>query len=233
MSAMLLMEQRGSCTASEAAAELGISRTAAMRILTTLHAKKYAVRDLTQRFSLGPAVLGLAKRTTPELAAAGAPHIHDLTYRLGETVVLAVAEHDEAVIVAQSLGMASTLRVEYEIGYRQPLSKGASGLAILAHLPDDDLRVRDAELSPSILAEIRNTGIARSEGEIRSGMVGIAAPVHLPPDGIAGSLAIVVPASRADDLETHTDLLRSTADLIRNAYRSLLETSRRAEQQAR
>ncbi|MBL3680122.1 IclR family transcriptional regulator domain-containing protein [Leucobacter chromiireducens] len=178
-------------------------------------------------------LIALAADIPSELAIAADPHVADLAERLGETVVLAILEGDHSVIVTQSLGATSPLRVEHEIGFRQPLSRGASSLAILAHLPEDDERVARSGITAEELFAIRARGYALSKGQIRIGMFGIAAPLYQETARVAGSLAVIAPESRALRLTAHTELLRSTADLIRNAYRALRETSRAAEEYAR
>ncbi|WP_140393349.1 IclR family transcriptional regulator [Leucobacter sp. 7(1)] len=230
---LLLLERTGARSTAEVAAELALSRNSARRILDTLHGRGFVVRDAAQRFRLGPTLISIAAELPSELAIAADPHVTDLAERLGETVVLAMLEGEHSVIVTQSLGVTSPLRVEHEIGFRQPLSRGASSLAILAHLPGDDDRVARSGVAATELAAIRARGYALSVGHIRTGMIGIAAPLYRETARVAGSLAVIAPETRAQDLTRHAELLRSTADLIRNAYRSLRETSRIAEESPR
>lgn len=230
---LLFLEGSGPRTVAEIAAELGLSSNAARRIVETLHARGFVVRDAAQRLRLGPALLTVAADLPTELAIAAQPHVVELADRLGETVVLAMLEGEHSVIVTQGLGAASPLRVEHEIGFRQSLSRGASSLAILAHLPPEDERVARSGVPAAALAEIRARGYARTEGDIRAGMVGIAAPLYRQSASIAGSLAIIAPTTRAGILSEHAELLRSTADLIRNAYRSLRASGRVSEETPR
>lgn len=229
--ALLFLERRGASTTTEVAEGLKVARSSAARILKTLHARGFVVRDLEQRFVLGPALLRVATNAPGELAVAAKPHMQELSYRLGETVLLAIREGEESVIVAQSIGSAGPLRIEHELGHQQPLSRGASGLAILAHLPLEVNRAADSQAAATELAIIRAQGFARTEGDIRHGMVGVAVPIFDEVDFVIGSLAVVVPLERAARLEANTALLQQTVSVTRNAYLSLLEAARVTEGQ--
>jgi DNA-binding IclR family transcriptional regulator len=62
--------------------------------------------------------------------------MQELASATGETVVLSVPDHLEAVAIEQVPGRRHPLRVEYDLGSRRPITKGASGRAMLAFLGD-------------------------------------------------------------------------------------------------
>jgi DNA-binding IclR family transcriptional regulator len=129
-----------------------------------------------------------------------------------------VAETGETAVVTRRIGLAAVclqqvessqpLRVSLQPGSMSPLHAGAIGRVLLAYaLPEiiEEVVAGGLErVTPSTpdeavlretLAEIRETGIARSEGELISGSVGIAAPIFRN-DGIVGAVGVVGPKAR-------------------------------------
>jgi DNA-binding IclR family transcriptional regulator len=103
--------------------------------------------------------------------------------------------------IADAASARVDFRSSYERGLPMPLTSGATGKVILAHLPARRVRAllgggADAALAAA-LAEIRRRGFAVTAGEIDAGLVGIAAPVVVAEDGTVASLSLVV---RAADL---------------------------------
>jgi DNA-binding IclR family transcriptional regulator len=95
-------------------------------------------------------------------------------------------------------------------GQRRPLFAGAASKVILAHLPPHQLRalferhraaIADAALGPDwdafrvALRTIRKAGYCITQGEFRSGIVGIAAPLFNAAGEVLGSLGIAAEAS--------------------------------------
>ncbi|GAA1633762.1 IclR family transcriptional regulator [Georgenia ruanii] len=216
---LLELERSDGQTVSQLAAALSLNRTVAQRIVTTLHRRAAVSRDLEGRYWLGPLLIALAERLPHELSIVSAPLVGELARRAQETVVVAARDGAEAVVVARENGSSSPLRVEYEVGFRQPINRGASSLAILAHLDEATARRHVAASDLPALAKIREQGYARSEGQLRAHMVGIAAPILAGELGVVGSIAIIVPSARATRLEGFLDDVVETAARIGRAYR--------------
>src|SRR5699024_3804137 len=81
---------------------------------------------------------------------------------------------DECVaILAAEPRDHTVLNINYRVGARHPLDRGASGIAILASRPksaDDNEFVREA----------RRLGYSLTRGQLQSGAIGVACPVALP-----------------------------------------------------
>lgn len=207
----------GHRTIAQLIEDLGLSRSAAQRVLASLHRRALVTKAPQGGYVLGPALIRLAQHLPHPLAAAGAAEINRLGRRTGETVVLAVPSGDEAVVVASNPGRTRQLRVEYEAGFRHELASGASGIAILAFLAAENHGVPMGPELETRLDQVRRAGIARTEGQLRDHMIGLAAPI-LHGDQVLGSIAIIAPSLRAETIETYTDDLRAAAAGIARAW---------------
>lgn len=216
--ALLELERRDGRTVSQLAGALSLNRTVVQRIVTTLHRRAALTRDVEGRYWLGPLLIALGEHLPHELAVAGAPFVRDLARRAQETVVVAARDGAEVVVVARENGSSSPLRVEYEVGFRQPITSGATGIAVLAHLDEVEARRLASASDVAALGQVRAQGYARSAGQVRPGMVGVAAPVLAGEAGVVGSVAIVAPVMRAERLEGLLDDLVDTAGQIGDAY---------------
>jgi DNA-binding IclR family transcriptional regulator len=220
---LLELERSDGQTIAEVAVGLSLNRTVAQRIMSTLHRRGTVLRDLDNRYWLGPLLIAIARDTPDELAIVAAPLVRELAERTDETVIVARDQHDESVIVARQNGHQNPLRVEYEVGFRQPLSRGATSLAILAYRdPSHARRLLEAgDLAQ--LERIRGEGYAHTEGQIRADMIGLAAPIF-DGDEVVGSLGIVLPSARAGRVpDLVPELLRASANLSGAVHRHAVE----------
>ncbi|MER7211344.1 helix-turn-helix domain-containing protein [Streptosporangium sp. NPDC000239] len=154
----LLSDGRPGRTPTELAAELGLSRPAVYRLLTTLQNEGFVRRDGEGRLHLGFGVLVLARAVQPLLREGALPALRRLAEEVGATAHLTVAEGEDGLAVAVVEPSWTDMHVAYREGSRHPLTKGAAGLAVLA------------------LREGR-TGHVVTEGHLQEGARGIAAPV--------------------------------------------------------
>lgn len=202
-------------TVSEVSEMTGLNRTVVHRMLASLHERGFVRRE-GDLYSPGAVFVRFAAKVEPALRTVARPVMRDLSAATEETVVLSVPDHLDAVAVEQVPGREHPLRVEYEPGSRGPITKGASGRAILA-FHDEELLARalrtvsHPEEQAAVLAEVRAAGYALSRDELRNGVHGIAAPVWAKGEAIA-SLSVIVPAQRGEVLLGHLDaLLQATA----------------------
>lgn len=157
-------------TAGEVASELGVHRSIAYRLLAALVRQGFAHRDGAGRHRPGVAFYTLAELARPPLLEAARPVLHDLAAQLGVTACLVVAEAGQAVAVAVVEPPGAGPRLSYRVGSRDPLERGAGGLALLAARPA-------AEGEPDRVAEVRSRGYAATGEELIPGVFGVAAPV--------------------------------------------------------
>ncbi len=205
---LLTVADRGEVRAEELALLLDTPTSTVYRYLRTLTAFGFVDRR-DGRYLLGPRlVIGSGTIVTSEqLIRIADPVLRHLVGEVGETAVITRRIGLSAVCLHQ-VESSQALRVAFEPGAMSPLHAGAIGRVLLAYaMPEivDEVIGRGLEqVTPatpdeavlrSMLSETRETGIARSEGELVSGSVGIAAPIFRD-DGIVGAVGVIGPDTR-------------------------------------
>ena len=194
----------GPVTAADLARVCDMNRTVVHRLLSTLEARAY-IRRGNNGYVLGGAIVKLARRLEKDVSAVAKPHMNRLAERIGETVVLHCLDKDQAMVVEQALGAKHLVRVQHTPGSRHPLFQGASGWALLAFQDEKTItrilkRIGDTEVARKRIDEIRSLKYAVSHDELQMGVHGIAAPLFDGAGDCIASIAILVPAGRADTL---------------------------------
>jgi DNA-binding IclR family transcriptional regulator len=202
--------------------EFGLSKATVHRMLGTLRARGYVVQDpLTARYSFGStaAQLSAPPGAAETLTSACMPAMRWLWRKTGETVLLAVRDGDKAVVV-EKLDSSRPVLSTYPLGRLMPLHAVSSGLALLAHLPHDEVQAilatsclvqhtpHSRVTSEAVWTEIRSVrqkGYAINREGFRDGVSGVAAAVHEGcPGPVAAAIAVCVPSARfepqVDDL---------------------------------
>jgi DNA-binding IclR family transcriptional regulator len=218
LTVLLKLVDEGPRSAAELARELGLNRTVVHRLLATLHERGFVTR-LDRGYAPGPILVRIAERVQPELRAAAAGVMARLGRQVGETIVMHVADGDDAVVLEQYAASTHVVRVEHDIGSRHSLAAGASGRALLAFMAPAtvDRLVRRSERPESLereLEAVRHLGYAISHDELQLGVHGLAVPVVDATGRALASLAILVPAARAGGLLDHLEALAAAAPEI-------------------
>jgi DNA-binding IclR family transcriptional regulator len=187
------------------ASAAGLTKSTAYRLLRVLQEESYLTHNDSGGYSIGSNLMSLAAAVMPraDLYASARPVLRALADMSGETATLHVRAGDEAVLV---LGAESDyeLRRAARLGSSTPLHRGASGRAILAHLPPDDVAAvlaradhdGDVEETLAALAAIRKQGVALSAGANHPGLRGIAVPILTADGHPVASVAVSGPADR-------------------------------------
>jgi DNA-binding IclR family transcriptional regulator len=191
-------------TATELSRRTGLSRPTLYRLMRTLerHGFVDAVGE-PQRFRLGATIGRLGSRWTSslDLAPLAQPALRALHELTGETVALFALRGDRRMCLVE-IPSAQPLGFQRGVGYSEAIATGASGRAILAHLPGPPPRSCDGEQPRALAAElarVRERGWAVSRGELIAGAVAIAAPFFGADGRVAGSLAVFGPEARLDE----------------------------------
>lgn len=186
----------GPVTIADAAVAIGVHRTVAHRLVTTLADRGYLHREAAGGYRLGGTCLALASAVS-DLRTTARPLLEDLARRTDETVHLVVLAGQDVVFL-DSVESSQALRVASRIGRRLPAYATSVGKAWLASLDLDRLHqlYPDATLPPitgrtlttrteleRVLATVRRRGYATNEGESEAGV---------------GSLGVVVRTERAE-----------------------------------
>lgn len=205
---LLTVADRGEVRAEELSLLLDTPTSTVYRYLRTLTAFGFVDRR-DGRYLLGPRlVIGSGTNVTSEqLIRIADPVLRYLVAETGETAVI-TRRIGLAAVCLHQVESAHPLRVALEPGSMSPLHAGAIGRVLLAYaLPEivDEVIAHGLEkvtrktpgeaVLRESLAETRETGIARSESELVSGSVGIAAPIFRD-GGIVGAVGIIGPEGR-------------------------------------
>jgi DNA-binding IclR family transcriptional regulator len=207
-----LVDAGGTLTAAELSrrAELPLSST--YRLVQSLERHGFVERRQRGTIALGLRVLELARhvedRLQPSLLEPALPLMQELAREHGETVLLT------APVGTSSIGLASVespqpIRLTYARWRLAPLTHGASGKVLLAHLDEawaeTVLAAAATELDVAALrrelAGIRARGYATSTGELDPGASGVAAPVLDRSRRLIAGLTLAGPTERVRPAE--------------------------------
>ncbi len=221
----------------ELAGLLGVSASTAHRLLTDLEGLGMVTRAPAGSYRLGMEFLRLAWTASSRfpLRDAASDVLAELAARSGESSFFGLYnEQRHQMMFAVSVESPHPLRYTVPQGVWLPLHAGASGLAILAFLPDEvqaavargglDPLTERTLVDPGQLAErldrIRRDGYAISHGERINGAIAIAAPVVGPAGAVIGDVGITVPESRFNAAATSelAGLVRSSAEALTRRF---------------
>src|SRR4051812_32610633 len=185
--------ERPAMSLSEVAAQVGLARPTARRLLLTLEELGF-VRSTGGQFELTPRVLelGMAYIGALGLWDIARPHLAELVAVTGESSSMAQLDGSDIVYVARvAVPKLITLRVE--IGTRFPAAQTSQGKVLLAALSPDELAgvlaqpsrsglprflPRDPGAFGEELCTIRARGWALADEELAPGIRSVAAPVR-------------------------------------------------------
>ncbi|MEV2278710.1 IclR family transcriptional regulator [Nocardiopsis sp. NPDC049922] len=203
---------RGEMGVTEIAAELGVHKSTASRLVYTLQARQLVEQHGERgRFSIGIGMLRFAGAVAGQLdiVQIGTSVCEELAERLGETVNVAVLDSANAINVSQALG-TSAVAAQNWIGQRTPSHATASGKVLLAFLPPGELEellagdlvsytartITDARELGELLTQVAEDAYATSFEELEPGLHAIAVPVFGPGEEVVAAISASGPAYR-------------------------------------
>lgn len=207
-----LAAQRGPVAAASVAAALGLPRSTVYRLLAVLEERGFVVHlPEAQRYGLGVAAFELSggfARQQP-LSQLGHPLLADLVDRVGESAHLAVLHGRDVLYIVEERAPRRPHLVT-DVGVRLPAHLTASGRAMLARLPKEQVRalfpdaaafVDRTGIGPTRYSELRHLldtaaaeGHATENGEITPGMASVAVAVTDHVGWPAAAVAVTFPA---------------------------------------
>jgi DNA-binding IclR family transcriptional regulator len=161
-------------TAQQVADHVGVHRTIAYRLLSTLTQNRYVVKGDDGRYRPAAMLAVLGASFDNNLRALSVPTLRTLADDLGTTVSLLVAEGDQQVAIAVIVPTLVFYQLSFHEGSRHPIERGAAGLALLASMPP---RPGERDLVPLT----REQGWVITHGEIEPDTYGLAVPVRRRP----------------------------------------------------
>lgn len=215
---LILLGEKGPSSSADLARAAGLNRTVVHRLLTTLHDHGFIART-EAGYIPGTVIMRMASQVYPELRAAACQAVESLADETAETVVLDIADGDDAVVLDQAVAANRLVRVKHDVGSRHSLEGGAGGRALLAFLELSTVeRVVSRQPEPaslrSELEQVRQRGYAISHDELQDGVYAAAVPVLDAEERVVASLAVLVPATRATDMEQYVAaLLAASRDI--------------------
>jgi IclR family transcriptional regulator, acetate operon repressor len=208
---LVLLQRRGQLRVSDAAADLGVARSTAHRLLAMFRYRGFATQNSDKSYSPGPvfARAGFGARAPLDIRAVSRPHLEWLNGRLDETVhVMVLAGTDVAFI--GSVEASQALRVGSRAGFTMPAHLTSGGKALLAELtagelaaifpggPPADTRFGSADLAGfhRALQTVRRRGYGVNLGESERGIHAVGACVHGPGRRAVAALTVSAPSVR-------------------------------------
>ncbi len=191
-----LARQRGPVAARTLATALEIPRSTVYHLLTTLQQQGFVVHlESEHRWGLGTAAFELAggyARQQP-LARLGRPLIANLADRAGESAHLAVMSGRDVLYIVEERAPRRPALVS-DVGVRLPAHLTATGRAMLAALPREQVRALFPDRSAfadrtgrgpqnagelrELLRRVRHEGFATEDGEVTEGLRSVAVAVR-------------------------------------------------------
>ncbi len=194
-------------TAQQVADHVGVHRTIAYRLLSTLAQRRYVVKGEDGRYRPAAALAVLGASFDNNLRQLSVSTLRTLADDLGATVSLLVAEGDQQVSVAVIVPTLIFYQLSFHEGSRYPLDRGAAGVALLASMAP---RPGERDLVPLT----REQGWVITHGEIEPDTYGLAVPVHRRPPS---------PATCINLISHRKDVLMDGRDAVITAARRLSE----------
>ncbi|MEM7273547.1 MAG: helix-turn-helix domain-containing protein [Actinomycetota bacterium] len=185
------------------AADLGVHRSVAYRIIRTLEDHHLVRRDEDGRCHPGVGLAVLARSARTAVQAAAIDELAALANRVRLTSFLVLRDGSEAVTVESIEPAGSLVGVSYKPGTRHPVDRGAPGIALLAAGPP-------AVGERPEVDEARRRGWASSRAEVIPGMASVAAPLV----GHEASVAVIsLAADDRDEAELATAVMAAAASI--------------------
>lgn len=206
------LRDSGQVRVSDVAAELGIARSTAHRLLAMLVYRDFAVQAEDRSYRPGPAIAAEPLRGEPaqRLRQAMRPHMEALCDQVAETINLVVRLGTQTRFL-HTVESAQVLRVGDRQGTVLPAWKTSGGKALLAELPDVQLTalLRGAAGRPpegmtaaerrSLVSElrlVRDQGYAENIQESESGVCAIGLCLRDKTGDPVAALSVSAPSVR-------------------------------------
>jgi DNA-binding IclR family transcriptional regulator len=217
-----ILARDGDAGVTEIAAELGVHKSTASRLLAALDRRELVAQDSARgRFRLGVGIVRLAGAVGRglDVVRESRPVCQALAGQVGETVNIAVLSGRDALYLDQVAGPAA-LSPHNWAGQRIPLHATSDGKVLLAYLPPAQAEeclaaaplprftehtITDLAEFPRLLAEVRRRGYATAVDELEAGLTAVAAPVLNSEERVIASISASgpsfrIPASRIAEL---------------------------------
>ncbi|WP_052216948.1 IclR family transcriptional regulator [Thermincola ferriacetica] len=219
----------------EAAEKLGIHKSSASRLLSTMRDHNFVRLNSNGKYELGYAVFEMAHALSEgmDVRKIGRPFLEQLNKTSNETVHLAVLDGIE-IVYLDKIDTSRPIRMYSRIGKRAHVYCTGVGKALLAYLPDEKIdqilaqikmksftarTIVDREHMMNEIREIRVNGIAWDRGEHEDDIYCMAAPVFDFTNKVIASISIsaTITYTPEEELAKYAGLLSQTAEAFSRA----------------
>lgn len=211
---MELLADRGALGLMEISAVVGLHKSTVHRLLMSLVYMGYVKQDeATQKYFLSYKVVGMAGKilNRMDILPVARPYLERLSDISGETIHLVQREGSNIFYIYKIEAKVGTIRMVSHVGMVLPMYCSGVGKAILATLPEDELRrvwegsavekktaktITDFGEMQRVLAEVRERGYALDDEENEEGVRCLAACVRDCQREVKYAFSISGPVSR-------------------------------------
>ena len=220
----IIADLGGEASLTDIAGKAGLNVSTCHHLLSTLVSKGYAARVPNRRsYALGARVLYLSQvcLRQVDLPRRATPFIERINVSTGETIHLAVLQGNSIIKILKRDARHAIRIDSSSLGRTDAAHATATGKAIMAWLPESDIRQMMAEhgmkrftdktitdLAPlfDALAGVRRDGYATDREEFVSGVICVAAAIQDHAGAVIGAIGASTPTMRASD--QHLALIR-------------------------
>ncbi|WP_231849731.1 IclR family transcriptional regulator [Saccharopolyspora erythraea] len=208
-----LAHHGGGASVTVLAAESGIARPTAFRLLSTLE-REGLVHRVDNNYSLGWELARLGRHADPHagLVSRVQPALDELAAELSETVTLAVPtpRHDFDIVAEATGPHVVGVAVHKVVGKRFPLHATSTGKTLLAEMSPEQVRdllpeeleafasrtIVDREALLRELKEVHEQGYAVIDNELEEELLSVSRPVRDSAGAVAAVLTVEGPRYR-------------------------------------
>jgi IclR family acetate operon transcriptional repressor len=217
-----IAEAGGETTLTELSRHTQLNISTCHHLLSTLVNRGYVAKVPVRRsYALGARILYLSNASLQvDLPARAAPFIERINEKTGETVHLAVLQGDALLKVAKRESRHPVRVDTGTLGKSDAAHATATGKAMLAWLPEDDMRRVLAHgltrFTPKTITEwphliealrhVRRDGYAMDDEEYQPGVICVGAAIRDHNGAVVGAISASTPTMRAND--NHLTLVR-------------------------
>lgn len=230
---LLILKRDGVLRVSEAAAELGVARSTAHRLISMLRFRGFVeqARDRTYRAGSAFADLGGGPSSATALLGIARPHLVRLTEKAGETSNLMIRVGSDVQFI-DSIESKQALRVGSRVGVRLAARLTSGGKVLLADLPFEEVALLHPGLAADdlgtlkrTLAAVRRQGFGTNIQESERGVVAAGMAVRGLNGSAIAAVTISAPTVRFNRGKV-ADLLPALTDTVEGIRSDIISRAR-------
>lgn len=198
---------------AELAQEVGLNKTTAYRLLTALESEgMVARRPSAETYTLGPEIVVLGGRALRgnDLRSLAKPELEQIAAISGETATLEIISGEDEVLIIDEVVGSHLVGSLQSLGTRWPLYATSTGIAMLAHLPEEWVArvlvrplpaltpktMTDTAVLRQELAHTRQRGYAFLEECLEEGLNVVGAPLFNHDGQVVAAISLGAPVIR-------------------------------------